>query len=165
MGEGKRVLRAARTIAFPVTAQSARKPSDGRIAMRTIVICRRHAACRDLAGLRAGRRAARRAEGSGADRKAPRRDQLRQRRAGAEGHGRRAQGITPDLPRALAKRLGVAVEFVHLRGRGQGVRGRQGRRHGMSASSRSSRCAPPRSSSPRPMSSSTAPTWCGRICR
>ena len=36
---------------------------------------------------------------------------------------------------------------------------------GISASSPSSRFAPPRSSSPRPMSSSTAPTWCARIRR
>ena len=40
------------------------------------------------------------------------------------------QGITADLSRELAKRLGVPVAFVTLRGGRQGVRGRQGRRVG-----------------------------------
>ena len=53
------------------------------------------------------------------------------------------KGITPISPRALAKRLNVPVEFVPYRGGGQGVRGRQGRARGTSASSPSSRCVPP----------------------
>ena len=70
----------------------------------------------------------------------------------AQRHGRRrAARHHVDLARELGRRLGVPVELDHFRRRRQGVRGAQGRRRGTSRSWRSSRCAPPRSRSRRPM--------------
>src|SRR6185369_15058315 len=58
------------------------------------------------------------------------------------------QGVTADLSRELAKRLGVEVSFVTSRRPARCSR-RPKPAPGMSASSPSSRCAPPTSSSPR----------------
>ena len=97
--------------------------------------------------------------------KASRRDQLRQRRAGAEGAERRAQGHHA-RSRHGAGQAARRARWSSCPTRRRARCSRAPRpAPGMSASSPSSRCAPPRSSSPRPMSSSTAPTWCGRICR
>ena len=60
------------------------------------------------------------------------------------------QGITADLSRELAKRLGVPVEFVTFEAAGKVFEAPRPA-PGTSASSRSSRCARPRSTSPRPM--------------
>ena len=82
-------------------------------------------------------------------RQASRRDQPGQQRAGAEGAERRGAGRhRRSRPRArqAARRAGRAR---HLRRRRQGVR-RAEDAASTSASWRSSRCAPPRSISPRP---------------
>ena len=61
-----------------------------------------------------------------------------------------ALGVTVDLARELAKRLGVPVELVIFDGAGKAFDALKSGAS-TSASSRSSRCAPPRSISPRPM--------------
>ena len=102
---------------------------------------------------------------SRADRKTARRDQFRQQRAGAEGRGRRAARRLRRSRHRTGKAARRAGRVRALRRRGQGVRGRQGRRlgyrlHGHRAGARRrDRC------SPRPMWSSRAPTWCGRTRR
>ena len=72
------------------------------------------------------------------------------------------KGVTPDLARELGRRLAVPVEFVIFDAAGkvfEAARAGCGILH----LSRSTRCAPLRSSSPHPMSSLRALTWCQRI--
>ena len=75
------------------------------------------------------------------------------------------KGVTPDLARELGTPAGRSrsSSSIFRRGR-QSVRSGQERSVGYCTSSRST-VAPPRSSSPRPMSSSRALTWCQRIHR
>ena len=61
-----------------------------------------------------------------------------------------ALGVTVDLARELAKRLGVPVELVIFDAAGKAFEALKSGAS-TSASWRSSRCAPPRSISPRPM--------------
>jgi hypothetical protein len=64
--------------------------------------------------------------------------------------GGQPKGITPDLANELGRRLGVPVELVSIRRRARcSTRSRTAR--GTFPLSRSSRYAPPRSSSARPM--------------
>jgi hypothetical protein len=74
------------------------------------------------------------------------------------------KGITVDLARELGKRIGVPVELVTFEAPARRSRPPRPARS-TSCSSPSSRCAPPRSPSPRPTSSSRAFTWCRRIPR
>ena len=108
----------------PACANSARRASERRgDADDPHHPCRRVCAC---GATRRRTSACRRPQGAGADRQAARRDQLRQRRAGAEGPRRRA---ARRLGRSVA-RAGEAprraARVRHLRGGRQGVRGREG---------------------------------------
>ena len=59
-------------------------------------------------------------------------------------------GVTPELARELAKRLGVPCKLTCFDAAGKAFEAMKPARS-TSCSWRSSRCAPPRSSSPRPM--------------